>query len=81
MAMKIYIMTDMEGCAGILDHDNWVLPSGRYYEAGRQILAEETNAAIEGFLAGGATEIFVLDGHGAGGIDPLRLHPDRKSVV
>ena len=75
MGMKIYIMTDMEGCAGVLNHDDWVLPSGRYYDAGRQILTEETNAAIMGLLAGGATEILVIDGHGAGGIDPIRLHP------
>ena len=74
-AMKLYIMTDMEGCAGILNHDDWVLPTGRFYDAGRQLLTEETNAAIEGFLAGGATELLVVDGHGAGGIDPLRLHP------
>ena len=73
--MKLYIMTDMEGCAGILNHDDWVLPSGRFYDAGREILTEETNAAIAGFLAGGATELLVNDGHGAGGIDPLRLHP------
>lgn len=73
--MKLYIMTDMEGCAGILNHDDWVLPSGRFYDAGREILTGETNAAIEGFLAGGATEFLVIDGHGAGGIDPLRLHP------
>ena len=73
--MKIYIMTDMEGCAGILNHDDWVLPTGRFFDTGREILTEETNAAIEGFLAGGATEILVVDGHGAGGIDPLRLHP------
>ena len=73
--MKFYIMTDMEGCAGILNHDDWVLPTGRYYDAGREILTEETNAAIEGLLAGGATEFLIIDGHGAGGIDPLRLHP------
>jgi len=71
--MKIYLMTDMEGCAGILNHDDWVLPSGRYYDAGRRILTDETNAAIDGFFAEGATEIVVVDGHGAGGIDPLRL--------
>ncbi len=73
--MKLYIMTDMEGCAGILNHDDWVLPTGRFYDTGRTILTEETNAAIEGFLASGATEILVNDAHGAGGIDPLRLHP------
>ena len=73
--MKLYIMTDMEGCAGILNHDDWVLPTGQFYDTGREILTEETNAAIEGFLAGGATEFLVNDAHGAGGIDLLRLHP------
>jgi len=71
--MKIYIVTDMEGCAGILNHDDWVVPSGRWYETGLKILTEETNAAIEGFFEGGASEILVLDGHGAGGINPLFL--------
>lgn len=76
--MKILIMTDMEGCAGILDHDNWVMPNGRYYDAGQMLLTEEVNAAIAGFLAGGAREVLVVDGHGAGGIDPVRLHPDAQ---
>lgn len=78
--MKVYIMTDMEGCAGILDHDNWVTPQGRYYEAGRRILTEEVNAAIEGFLEGGATQIVVCDGHGFGGIDPLQLHEKAELI-
>jgi D-amino peptidase len=73
--LKIYIMTDMEGCAGILNHDDWVLPSGHFYDKGREILTGEVNAAIEGFLEGGADEILVVDGHGAGGINPLTLHP------
>lgn len=66
-------MTDMEGCAGILNHDDWVLPTGRYYEQGQKILTEETNAVIEGLFAGGAAEILVCDGHGKGGIAPLLL--------
>jgi len=28
--MKIYLMTDMEGVAGILTHNDWVLPSGAF---------------------------------------------------
>ncbi len=71
--MKLYICTDMEGCAGILNHDDWVLPTGRWYNKGISILTAEVNAAIAGFFEGGATEIVVLDGHGAGGIDPLQL--------
>lgn len=73
--MNLYIMTDMEGCAGILNHDEWVQPTGRCFDKGREILTMEVNAAIEGFLEGGADDILVVDGHGAGGIDPLLLHP------
>jgi D-aminopeptidase len=73
--MKILIMTDMEGVAGVLNHDDWVLPSGRFYDQGVRLLTEEVNAALEGFAAGGATEFLVVDGHGAGGIDPERLDP------
>lgn len=71
--MRIFLMTDMEGCAGVLDHDNWVVPSGRWFETGRRILTEETNAAVDGFFGGGATDVRVVDGHGACGIDPLLL--------
>ncbi len=72
--MKILIMTDMEGVSGVLNHDDWVLPNGKFYEKGVRLLTEEVNAAIEGFLAGGADEFVVVDGHGAGGIDPETLN-------
>lgn len=70
--MKIAIMTDMEGVAGILDSQNWCVPEGRYYEIGKELLTEEVNAAIRGFHSGGAEQIHVIDGHGWGGID-IRL--------
>jgi len=79
-AVKIYIMTDMEGVAGVLDHDNWCQPAGpdypgRYYDLGREFLTREVNAAVEGFCQGGAEMIVVADGHGAGGINPALLDP------
>ena len=78
--MKVYIMTDMEGVAGIIEHDNWCQPPerggpGRYYDLGRELLTREVNAAIQGLYQGGATEILVSDGHGAGGIAPVLLDP------
>lgn len=71
--MKIYIITDMEGVAGILNFDDWCVPTGRYYELGKELLTREVNAAVEGFFDGGATAIRVSDGHGRGGINPLLL--------
>jgi len=68
-------MTDMEGISGILNFDEWVVPGGCYYERGKQFTTEQVNAAIEGFIMGGADEIDVIDGHGAGGIDISLLDP------
>lgn len=77
--MKIMIMTDMEGVAGILNFNDWVFPGGRYYEKGRRFLTNEVNAAVKGFFDGGADEIIVIDGHGAGGIDPELL--DARAIL
>ena len=41
-------------------------------------LTMEINAAVEGFYAAGATEIYVADGHGAGGINQSML--DRRTM-
>jgi len=71
--MKVYLMTDMEGVCGVLDHDNWVTFDGKYYEEGKRLLTLEVNAAIEGFFSEGATDILVADGHGYGGINNLLL--------
>lgn len=73
--MNVYIMTDMEAVAGVLNSLDWCYPNGRYYDLGRELLTLETNAAIEGFIAAGAKRITVCDGHGWGGINPRLLHP------
>lgn len=73
--MKIYIMTDMEGVAGVIDRENYVMFESRYYELGKELLTKEVNAAIEGFFEAGAREILVADGHGSGAINQLLLDP------
>jgi len=72
---KVYIMTDLEGAAGVLDMENWCRPESRYYELAKEFLTLEVNAAIEGFSRGGATEFLVADGHGPGAIHPKLLDP------
>lgn len=71
--MKIFIMTDIEGVCGVVNFHDWALPTGRYYEEGKELLTLEVNAAIEGFITAGATEIVVCDGHGHGAINNLIL--------
>mgnify|MGYP001065930415 CR=1 FL=1 len=67
---KIYLMTDLEGVAGVLDFENWCSPGARYYELAKEFLTLEVNAAVDGFFEGGAKEIVVADGHGPGAINP-----------
>ena len=73
--MKIYLMTDLEGVAGVLNFEDWCTPESRYYEKGKALLTQETNAAVDGFFAAGATCVVVADGHGHGAIDPELLDP------
>jgi len=81
--MKVYMMTDYEGVAGIWNWDRRNEESADNHEErmrGRRLLTGEVNAAVEGFLAGGATEVIVNDGHGAGyTIDIESVH--EKAVV
>jgi D-amino peptidase len=60
--MKVFLSSDMEGTAGVVDWEQCV-GDGPQAAAGRELLLAEVNAAIEGALAGGATEIVVNDSH------------------
>src|SRR5262245_42459252 len=79
--MKLLIMTDMEGVAGVINAADYLAPSGRLYEVGRELATLEVNAAVEGALAGGASDVLVVDGHGAGAIDARRLHPAARLLA
>lgn len=72
---RVYLMTDLEGVAGVLDSENWCKPESRNYDLAKEFLTLEVNAAIEGFARGGATEFLVADGHGPGAINPKLLDP------
>ncbi len=75
---KIFISVDMEGIAGVIKGSD-CSSSGKDYDYFRKIMTLETNAAIEGALAAGATEIVVRDGHGSKtNILPDLLHKKAK---
>lgn len=87
--MRVYLMTDLEGVAGVWDWDAHASDDpGRHAEQSRmrRLLTGEVNAAIEGFYDAGATEVIVNDGHGAGytieieGVDPRAqvIHGDDR---
>jgi D-amino peptidase len=64
--MRVHIFGDMEGVAGIVKWEQVTGGSPMYDEA-RQLYTGEMNAAVRGAFAGGASEVVVMDCHGAGG--------------
>jgi D-amino peptidase len=78
--LKVFISVDMEGICGVVHWED-VSRSGKDYGLFRRLMTEETNAAIEGALAAGATEILVRDSHGsARNILPDLLHPSAELI-
>ena len=73
--MKVYISVDMEGIAGV-NHPGPTGSGHARYPAAVELMVGETNAAIEGALAGGADDILVNDSHGGMfNLLPAALHP------
>lgn len=78
--MKIYISADMEGINGVVLREH-VDPAAREYQLARDWMMAEVNAAIEGAVAAGATEVVVNDAHNNNAnlvID--KLHPAASLV-
>ena len=61
--VKIYILTDMEGVGGVINQSQ-TFAGELGYEQAREWLTLEVNAAVQGAIDGGATEVLVLDSHG-----------------
>ncbi|HLJ01922.1 MAG TPA: M55 family metallopeptidase [Solirubrobacteraceae bacterium] len=68
--MKVFISSDIEGTAGIVDWEQ-VRGPGPEYEIGRRLLLDEVNAAIDGAVEAGATHVLVNDAHRT----MFNLHP------
>ena len=62
--MKVHIISDIEGCAGIVKWEQ-TGGDGPLYQEARKLYTEEINATVRGAKAAGATEIVVMDCHGA----------------
>src|ERR1700677_951159 len=60
--MKIFISSDMEGTAGVVDWDH-VVAGGLLYPYYCELLTNEVNASIEGAMRAGADEFLVNDSH------------------
>jgi D-amino peptidase len=84
--MRVHIISDMEGVAGIVKFEQ-VSGGEALFDEGRRLYTEEINAAVRGAKSAGATEIVVMDCHGAGkgwtfnSLLPELLDPECEWVV
>lgn len=65
--MNIFIMTDLEGITGVDSIEDVEAEKGSEKNiAASENLMADANAAISGFFDGGATRVYITDGHGNG---------------
>lgn len=75
---RIFMITDAEGVAGVCRQDQTDPKDAEM----RALLTGEINAAVQGFLDGGATEVIVWDGHdGSQTLSTLTIHPQAKLLM
>src|SRR4051812_6580804 len=74
----VFLITDAEGVGGVCRQEQTEPKDPEL----RQLLTGEINAAVEGFLAGGADEVVVWDGHdGSQTLSTLTIHPKARLVM
>ena len=79
---KIYIVTDLEGASGVYKFTQ--TRECQTTELGRDAMAYlmgDIAAVVRGLRDGGATEIVVLDGHGAQAFVPHLMEPGAKYIT
>ena len=83
--MKIYMMTDLEGAAGVVHFDrnlekNETSYNQRHNQQG-SLLTGEVNAAVEGCFSAGAEEVLIDDSHGGGYIIDFEKLDGRAKIL
>jgi D-amino peptidase len=74
----IFMVTDAEGVAGICRQEQTEPTLSEL----RELLTGEVNAAVQGFLNGGADEVVVWDGHdGSQTLSAATIHPRAKLLI
>lgn len=77
--MKVLIMTDMEGLSGVDTMEMISETKSEGHRIARERLMLDLNAAVDGAYLGGATEVYVVDGHG-GGVNFIKEMLDKRAV-
>ena len=80
---KVFVITDLEGVSGIVDSDTQCSPyQSPRWEESRKLLTGEVNAAVDGLLEGGATEVVVWDAHdGSRTLSVTDIHPRARLLT
>lgn len=74
----VFLITDAEGVAGVCRQDQTDPKDAEM----RELLTGEINAAVAGFFDGGATEVFVWDGHdGSATLSVLTIDPRARLIM
>ena len=63
--MNVFLLTDLEGIAGVTDID-FMDRSGEKYSIARKCLCQSINLAVDACFAAGAENVYYMDGHGGG---------------
>jgi D-amino peptidase len=63
---KILIIYDMEGVSCVTHYEMLWVERPEEYAKGRECLTSDVNAAVRGLAEGGASAIWIQDGHGSG---------------
>ena len=75
---RIFMITDAEGVGGVCRQDQTDPKDTEM----RQLLTGEINAAVDGFFQGGATDVYVWDGHdGSQTLSTLTIHPRARLIM
>lgn len=78
---KIYIMTDLEGASGVYKFTQTRETTGTLAREAREYFMGDLAAVVKGLRDGGATEIFIIDGHGNQAFIPHLMAPGAKYLT
>jgi len=79
--LRIYIMTDLEGASGVYQFAQTRDPDPALGQRAKEYLMEDIRHVVRGLRAGGATDIFVVDGHGSQAFVPHLMEPGAKYLT
>jgi D-amino peptidase len=79
--IKIYIMTDLEGVSGVFKFAQTREKDTPLNIQASEYFMQDLSAVVRGLRDGGATEIFILDGHGPQAIIPHMMEPGAKYIT